>query len=82
MGSVMDRDAQEILDELRDHGKLPTEAETAALCEAALDGQRFSEALDALEHALNKAGWSVVDLTTDDTEGTVFDLVPPVGDDV
>jgi hypothetical protein len=75
---MMLRTATEILDELNENGTRPTEIEIAALCNAAIEGEHVAAHLAAFEHALNRAGWAIVDMTTDDTDGTVFELVPPV----
>lgn len=76
----MERTAEEILDDLNEQGTMPTEPEVVALCNAALEGAQVAEALDALERALLRAGWQILDLTTDDDEGKVLELVPPGGD--
>lgn len=73
----MDRTAEEILDDLNELGKMPTATEVAALCDAAVDGIAELAKFGALEHALELAGWTIIDVTTDDTDGTMLQLVPP-----
>ena len=77
----MDRTAEEILDDLLELGTLPTGPEVVALC-AELAGAMEAEArLAALEHAMTRAGWSIVDMTTDDDDEQVLELVPPDPED-
>jgi hypothetical protein len=76
MGIV--RTAEEILDDLIEDGSTPTDEETVALCEAAIAGELAQAQLDAFGQALQRAGWSVIDVTTDDDEGHVLQLAPPV----
>jgi hypothetical protein len=77
MGEVMDRTAEEIYYEMLDGGAPPTVTEAMALCEAAIEGDRAAMKYEALGRALNRAGWSIIDETTDDDDGTMLRLVPP-----
>lgn len=77
MGGMMDRTAEEILDELIENGTMPSEAEVTALCEAVFEGEQAAAKLDALDRALRRGGWSIIDMTTDDDEGQVLELIPP-----
>ena len=77
----MVRTAEEILDALHEDGTMPTGPEVAALCAAVNEGEAAEARLAALEHAMETAGWSVVDMTTDDDDGQVLELVPPDPDD-
>jgi len=73
----MPRTPEEILDALNEDGEMPTESEVGELCTAAIAGDWALEHLEALQHALEQAGWAVMNLTTDDDDGTVLELVPP-----
>ena len=73
----MDRTAEEILDDLRETGEMPKTYEVEGLCVAAREGDWALAKLEALERTLRRAGWSVVDTTTDDDESMVIELLPP-----
>lgn len=73
----MDRSAEEILDELHETGARPSDLEIAALCGAVIEGERATAKFEALERALARVGWSIVDTTTDDDDATVLELIPP-----
>lgn len=77
----MDRTVEEILDDLHEDGTLPTGPETVALCAAVAGAMEAEVRLAALEHAMARAGWSIVDMTTDDDDGQVLELVPPDPED-
>ena len=80
MGNIA-RIAEEILDALLEHGTMPSEEEVAALCDAAVEGDAISAKYSALEHTLAGAGWTIIDLTTDDHDEAVIGLVPPESDE-
>lgn len=71
------RDAQEILDDLLNEGTGATPAELKAVCETALHAELAAATLDEIEASLRKAGWVVVDMTTDDDDLPVVQLVAP-----
>lgn len=71
-----DRNATEILDELRERGAMPTEIEVETLCGLAIAAEDLADKWQAFDRALAKAGWSIVDMTNDD-DGPLFELVPP-----
>lgn len=74
---MIDRTVQEILDELTEHGTMPTPDEAMALCEATLEGERSMAMVSALDRTLRDKGWVIMDVTTDDSDGTAIELVPP-----
>ena len=73
----MIRTPDEILEGLYSDGEMPEAFEVEDLCVAAKEGDWALEKLAALERALERDGWSILDLTTDDDAGTVLELVPP-----
>jgi len=75
----MDRSAEEILDDLRELGTMPTTLEVVALCEAVAEGELAAAKFTAFERALGRAGWTVLDVTTDDDDTMAIELVPPPG---
>lgn len=72
----MDRDAEEIMSDLLEHGTMPSEAEVVALCEIAVAAEHMQERWEGLERALKREGYHIVDMTTDDDEGTHLAVVP------
>ena len=78
---MTDRTAEEILDALAEKGTMPTELEVVALCDAAIECGHMADTVEALTDALTGAGWSVLDMTTDDSDGTEIELVPPTAGD-
>lgn len=72
----MDRSAEEIMAELLEHGTMPSEAEVVALCEVAIAAEQQQEKWEGLERALKREGYHIVDMTTDDDDGTVLSIVP------
>jgi len=74
---MSDRTAEEIWDGFVETGEMPTPAELEALCHAAMATEITQLALDALSEELSKAGWSVVDTTTDDDKGGASVMLTP-----
>jgi hypothetical protein len=74
---VSDRTAEEIWDGYVETGDMPTPAELEALCHSAMSAETAQLALEALSEALSDAGWTVNDVTTDDTNGPAVMLIPP-----
>lgn len=73
----MDRTADEIQMDLINGGEMPTVQEAMDLCDRALEADQLEAKFDALERALAKAGWTMIDVTTDDSDGRAIKLVPP-----
>ena len=70
-----DRDARLRIYESLLSGEPPTTQEVEALLEDAAEGERAAEKLEQLEQALAQMGYALVDVTTDDDEGEVLELV-------
>lgn len=84
MGGLSDRTPTEILDAMAEEGTMPSERETAALCTRATEADVLEAKLYALERLLCRIGYRIVDVTTDDDDGTVLELVtmePTEGND-
>jgi glucosamine 6-phosphate synthetase-like amidotransferase/phosphosugar isomerase protein len=71
----MERDAEEIMGELLEHGTMPSAEEVIALCAVAVEAERQQEKWEGLERALAREGYRIVDMTTDDDDGTVLHIV-------
>ncbi len=71
----MDRDAEEIMSELLEHGTMPSDEEIVALCAVAIEAERQQEKWEGLERALKRDGYRIVDMTTDDDASTVLAIV-------
>ena len=69
------RTAEEIADDLADHGIRPTDAEVIALCAAAAACDLATAKLDAIDDALRGVGLAVADVTTDDDDGVVLEIM-------
>lgn len=76
MGRLTARSVEEVLDDVLERGVMPDAQGVVDLCNLALEGERSQERYEALERALARAGWCVVDMTTDDEDCETLEIVP------
>ena len=69
--------ADKIMDYFLETGEMPNEVNIVELCAEARDSEWAQARCEALERAIKQAGWQVIDVTTDDDDADVFELVPP-----
>jgi len=73
----MSRTPEDILDDMNECGIMPTPQEVSDLVELVDEGEYAKAALQGLMDAMEEAGWATIDITTDDDEDIVMQLVPP-----
>ena len=72
---MYERSANEILDDLMEEGTEPSQQEIVQLCHEAGEAGRWQSTYKALERALNRAGYVIMDVTTDDDDETRLEIV-------
>ena len=75
------RSIEEIMFDYIDSQKQPSGSELLMLCELAGQTEMFASQVEEIMLTLARHGWTLADMTTDDSEGVEVELLPPQKDD-